>query len=223
MKIRDCILFILFAFFYSSAVFAEPMFNGQPFNGFYVGVQGGYGHADDEVSDNTGLGLTLDLGSDGGTYGFLGGWGTTLPSINPNLYVGIEGQYNFVDRDGEISLSAIPLALEWETNDMWNIGGRLGYLLSGNTMAFVRLAYASLDPEISGSGLLAGLPADVDNLNGIQVGVGVEHQLGHNFTLRGEYVYSNYGSADISISGIGDIAEVDVSSSEGRIALSYRF
>jgi len=60
----------LISFNYSSAVTAEPVFNGAPFNGFYAGVQGGYGHADDEVSDNAGPGLTLDLGSSGGTYGF---------------------------------------------------------------------------------------------------------------------------------------------------------
>jgi hypothetical protein len=33
--------------------------------------------------------------------------------VNPNLYVGIEGQYNVVDRDGELTVSVIPLSLEW--------------------------------------------------------------------------------------------------------------
>jgi outer membrane immunogenic protein len=106
---------------------------------------------------------------------------------------------------------------------MWNIGGRLGYLLSENTLAFVRVAYASLDADISGSGLLAGIPAKVDNLDGVQFGLGVEHHIGHNFTLRGEYVYSDYGSADISITGTGNVAEVDVTSGEGRVELSYSF
>ena len=222
MKIRKFMFFVLFGYSCQSVVMAESIFNGVPFSGFYVGVQGGYGHANNEVTDNAGLGLTLDLGSSGGMYGFLGGWGTTLPSINPNLYVGIEGQYNFMDRDGELSIGVIPASIEWETDDMWSIGGRLGYLLSGNTMTFVRVAYASLDSEISISpgGIAA---ADVDTLDGIQLGLGFEHHLGRNFTLRGEYVYSDYGSADINVSGIGDIAEVDVTSSEVHIGLSYSF
>ena len=203
---------------------AEGLFGGGPFKGFYVGGQGGYGTSDAEAQDVSGVipftGMTVDAGSDGWSYGVLGGWGTTL--TGSSVYLGIEGQYNWLDRSGEFSVPFIGFAVDWETNDMWSVGGRLGYLLGGNTMAFVRGAYASMDVDISVSGV-GPFPLDVDTLTGYELGFGVEHIVGQNFTLRGEFVYSDYGNADVDLEGFGTITEVDDTVTEGRISLSYSF
>ena len=223
MKITNLILSAICALSCSSVASADSIFHGKPFDGFYVGGQGGYGSSDAEAQDTTGLtGLSLDLGTNGWMYGVLGGWGTTLGQSS--FYVGIEGQYNWVDRNGEFNFPLIPFSVEWETDDEWNVGGRLGYLLGENTMVFARAAYTSLESDVtvSPSGLTN---VEVDTLTGFQLGLGVEHHIGSNFTLRGEYVFSDYGNADITIDAFSPdpVAEVDDVSSEGRISLSYSF
>ena len=87
------------------------------------------------------------------------------------------------------------------------IGGRGGFLVASNVLAYVKAGYtnarATLEDSVTGDNL------DHRNLDGVRGGVGLEYNGGSPFTVRLEYRYSNY--------------EDDLSRHQGVLGVGFRF
>lgn len=80
------------------------------------------------------------------------------------------------------------------------IGGRVGGVVGGNGLLYVKAGYTNARASFGGAGV---------TFDGIRAGAGVEWLIGRNFSIRGEYRYSNYDS--------------DLSRNQGVVGLGFRF
>jgi len=80
------------------------------------------------------------------------------------------------------------------------LGGRIGAVVGSNVLLYGKLGYANARATFAGVGV---------NFDGIRAGAGVEVLLGRNFSLRGEYRYTNY--------------EDGLSRNQGLVGLGFRF
>jgi len=105
----------------------------------------------------------------------------------------------------------------------FDVGMRAGYLLTPSTLGYVLGGYAwqkyKLDTNVGGIG------TDWDQ-GGYFVGAGVETAINANWTLKGEYRYTRFGTKDNAFSefGVPDGAvKLDTSRHTFEVAASYRF
>lgn len=84
------------------------------------------------------------------------------------------------------------------------IGGRVGAVVSPNVLLYAKAGYTNARVEVTSGGITDGANAD-----GIRGGGGVEFLIGRNFSIRGEYRYSNY--------------EAGLSRHQGVVGLGFRF
>jgi outer membrane immunogenic protein len=121
------------------------------------------------------------------------------------LAFGISGGYDF--RSGNTVFGIELEATESTTEDSGveagrelYAGARIGAVVSPNVLIYAKAGYTSARASVGGSGV---------NFDRFRAGAGVEVLLGSNFSIRGEYRYSNY--------------EADLSRNQGVIGLGFRF
>ena len=195
-----------------------------PYDGFYIGGQAGYASTNTKL--DRGDRPSPDLDANGGIVGVLAGWGT---QFNPNWYIGLEAQFNWMGGlEGDEHL--VGNEYGWEADSQWGISARLGYLVSPATMIYGRVGYvqASADMYVHIPGIDPALThyLDVDDSDGSEFAIGVEHDLGNNWTVRGEYTYTDYGNADVTATVAGDRFEFGHLESDAqsfRIGVSLNF
>lgn len=122
------------------------------------------------------------------------------------LAYGISGGYDF--RSGNAVFGIELEAAESTTGDAGveagrdlYAGGRIGAVVSPNVLIYAKAGYTNARASVTG---LGGV-----NFDGIRAGAGVEILVGKNFSIRGEYRYSNY--------------EDGLSRNQGLIGLGFRF
>jgi outer membrane immunogenic protein len=122
------------------------------------------------------------------------------------LAYGIAGGYDF--RSGNTVFGFEFEAAESTTGDLGveagrdlYAGGRVGVVVSPTVLVYAKAGYTNARASVTG---LGGA-----NFEGIRAGAGVEILLGSNFSIRGEYRYSNY--------------EADLSRNQGVVGLGFRF
>jgi outer membrane immunogenic protein len=73
------------------------------------------------------------------------------------------------------------------------VGGRIGIAVAPSTLIYGKLGYTSLRERVAyDGGTGGGSVRYVDQRDGFRVGAGIEHKLGANLYVKGEYRYSNY-------------------------------
>jgi outer membrane immunogenic protein len=100
--------------------------------------------------------------------------------------------------------AAIDLCIE-TGRDLY-VGGRGGFLVHRNVLAYAKAGYTNARAVLEDT---TGTHLDSRNLDGIRAGAGLEYNGGGNFTVRFEYRYSNY--------------ESDFSRHQGVLGLGLRF
>jgi outer membrane immunogenic protein len=167
-----------------SAFPAAAQTTGAPFTGLRIEGVAGY----DALKDGHGS-------SDGLVYG--GGVGYDV-QLN-NLVVGAEGELtgsttdtrtdNFVSQGDRFRVGM--------GRDVY-LGARVGFPLNPTTLAYAKGGYtnARIDTRYT-SGTTE--VRDHTDLDGFRLGAGLEHQMGANTYIKGEYRYSNYGRANGSV------------------------
>jgi outer membrane immunogenic protein len=122
------------------------------------------------------------------------------------LAYGIAGGYDF--RSGNAVFGIELEAAESTTGDAGveagrdlYAGGRIGAVVSPTVLIYAKAGYTNARASVTG---LGGV-----NFDGIRAGAGVEILVGKNFSIRGEYRYSNY--------------EDGLSRNQGVIGLGFRF
>lgn len=167
--------------------------------GFYIGAQAGWirGRDNVDVSSNYGYSDRFHLKPNGGLGGLYGGYNWEL---SKNWLVGIEGEFNWISADDEISTLDpsynYKIKYKWEAAVLARVGKVLDqtyfpYILGGLT--WQRIA-GSWPNTVNDSAWAA---EDKKTLHGWTLGAGLEMKLSKNLHVRLQYRYNHYHQADL--------------------------
>lgn len=192
-----------------------PPPGGFNWSGFYVGVGGGFGAVNHKFSVS-GVGSFNGIGGEGLFGELTVGYDHMLTD---RILLG-----GFIDTHvGNIgmSLDADPLINADLTNSYgFDAIARLGYVLNGNTLGYVLGGYTwehfKLDVSLP---FLGGSFDYNESRSGYVFGVGMETAIGHNWTIKTEYRYANYGNNSVA----GSALHIEPSTHTFHIAANYRF
>ena len=181
-------------------------------SGFYVSGGVGGGSITHELSVPAFGNINFDgLGGEG----FLGTVGIGYDKQRDNLIFGVFADFDFTSIESE--LSAFGASVDLPVDYVINVGLRIGFETTPDTMLFVSGGYSHLsmgDLEFGGATIFE--PGDFD---GFFIGGGMESRLSQNLFGRVEYRYSDYGGNDY----FGGILEIEPSTHVGRFTVSYKF
>ena len=202
--------------YYNKApVFAAPLYN---WTGFYIG--GHVGGAFSGSNDFNGAVLSSSSAR------FLGGIQAGLDwQFAQNWVLGTEGQYSWL---GKSNLTATFPGGYVYTNDQRGLGSvtaRVGYTW-GPGLLYVKGGYAYAD---NSEGLtLGGFPTAFlihgNHSNGWTVGTGLEYMVAPNWSVKGEYMYYDFGSSrfvtPVALAPFGNFRNDDHTL---KLGVNYRF
>lgn len=177
-------------------------------NGFNIGIQGGYGWYNQDVS---GGGATDTADFDGGLLGGFVGYNYDLGN---NWVVGLEADFEKSWADGSADLGGpdVEYGFDWQGS----VRGRVGY-------AFDRALIYGTAGWAYGSGYL-DIPAfssEKETFNGYTVGVGLDYAFTDMMFGRVEYRYTDFGNKDFSLGGASVNSDVDQHAI--RVGLGVKF
>ncbi len=233
----------------TGAVLAGILASGVPtaqaddWTGIYIGIGGGYGAAVQELSFSNGpefppppaFAASLDgLGADGGFFTL--GVGADY-QIDRQFLIGAFFDYDWMSMETELGLGVagvLSARAGLEVEDMWSVGGRLGYLLTPNTLLFLSAGYSRADVSdltLNVSGLGGGVVAAVGSFDGYFIGGGAELKITDAISLKAEYRYTDLDGETIRLfpgTGLAEIndfvrTELDPDIQTARLSLAYRF
>jgi outer membrane immunogenic protein len=212
------------------APFVEP---APTWDSIYVGVGGGVSATthesdlDGAVFDGTGVGLPIFPLFDGRSdIGDVSGFGTVQLGFDRqrgNWVFGLFADYDWMNMDTDIDGSTIDLSgtgvpgvglldasFSTEIDNMWSVGGRIGFLTSPNTLLYGLLAYTQADVTAIGDltlsdgagGTVASLTNETDlDVNGFTVGAGIETKLAEQVSVKFEYRYTDLDNGNLTGDG----------------------
>jgi outer membrane immunogenic protein len=228
---------------------ASPL-HADEWNGVYIGIGGGMGAANHDLSLEDGPdfpspplpGFAAELSGLGGDGGFFSlGVGLDY-QVNSRFVVGAFFDYDWADLDTSLDASinflgtTLGAGADIEVEDMWSIGGRLGYLVSPSTMLFVTAGYSQADvSDLTANASVLGSVtlASVGDFDGYFIGGGAEMKITKAISIKGEYRYTDLDSEVITLlpgtGAIGDFVnglvttKLDPDIQTARVSLNYRF
>ena len=171
-----------------AATFATPAFAQDAagnFSGGHVEIVGGVDHISADGDSETGFMYGI-----GGGFDFAAG----------NAVFGVEAEAALSTTNECDTVAALCL----ESGRDLYIGGRGGFLVASNVLAYAKAGYTNARAELEDA--VTGDTIDHRNLDGIRGGVGLEYNGGGAYTVRLEYRYSNYEdglSRNQGVLGIG--------------------
>jgi outer membrane immunogenic protein len=224
--------------------------NAGEWTGVYIGIGGGMGAANHDLSFENGPlipapAFAAELSGLGGDGGFFSLGAGVDYQVNSRFVVGGFFDYDWTNFDTSLDASlsiglgpgfGINAGADIEVEDMWSVGGRLGYLVSPSTMLFLSAGYTRADVSdltASVSSLGSATLASVGDFDGYFIGGGAEMKITKAISIKGEYRYTDLDSEVITLlPGTGFIGEVanglvttklDPDIQTARVSLNYRF
>jgi outer membrane immunogenic protein len=232
-------------------------------NGIWVGIGGGGAASAHEAEltgaefDGTPIGLPIfPLFDTGGDIGEVSGFGTVQLGFDRqrNRWVfGLFADYDWMSMDTEIvsrdidvsgpagpGFGSLEAGFSIEIDNMWSVGGRIGFLTSPNTMLYGLLAYTRADitaiSNVTLSDGAGGTAASLTNaadldMDGFTIGAGMESKLADNLSLKFEYRFTdldkgNLAGTPLAVPGVLGVsatnAEIDPDIHSVRAVLVYR-
>ncbi|KAF0130773.1 MAG: ropB2 [Xanthobacteraceae bacterium] len=192
-----------------SPALTEVVPPGVGWTGVYAGLHAGYGFANTSISIPGLFGFS-GLGANGW---LVGGKVGADYQVAQRWVAGILAEGNLQGIDTTVSAGGLTVARV--SGDLrWAIRGRLGFLLTPETLVYATAGWSQGRTTFSLTGLgSAGLLT-----SGWQIGGGIETRLSGNVFLHAEYVHTFTNS-------IGQFAPLVVRPTSGtvRVGLSYRF
>lgn len=206
-----CIAALLVLFSAPAAADRPALFT---WTGFYVGAGGGAGAMVNVQSESIpGFGTVLSEIFGAQTY-----FGTVTAGydyrVAPRVVVGALFDFELgriLFNNADLSILNLPP----ERARTWSFGGRVGYLVNPQTLLYVLGGFARSSMEFQ----------DIGNVkfSGRFVGGGVETQLTGNWSLRGEYRFTQFSEEAIFASCFCGDVYAEPSMHTGRVLLLYRF
>lgn len=223
---------------YEPAPVAAPI---EVFNwtGFYVGVHGGYGWGStQDVSNPNAYGQNMDGWFGGAQAGY-------NYQFSNNVVLGAEADVSFGDINAKSNGANQfdPYYTEDKINAFGTVRARLGYAVD-RFLPYVTggLAWANVDHSLGCSvasapggsngceNRLGGQAFDTSDSNtsfGWTVGAGVEYAVTNNWTVKGEYLYTDLGENTVSLVDPNYPAlserNFDTAFSTVKLGLNYKF
>ena len=194
-----------------------PTATGYNWNGFYVGVGGGIGAITHEIGISPLAGFEFNgIGGEGYFGELTVGYDMQLTE---RIVAGVFATYRAGNMATTLDIDAAPFFTfdaDVTLDHGYDVIGRVGYLVTPNTLAYVLGGYShqhfALDTSI-------GFDMDWD-ADGYVLGGGLEAVLAGNWTLKSEYRYGQY---DLGNFGLGSFLDVESSTHTFHTALAYRF
>lgn len=207
--------------------------------GLRIGAGGGYGHINHtlgvDLSSPVGGGNLFELSGITGEGGFFTVEAGYDHQFAGDFVGGIQFDYTGSSIATEIGVNIpnvggptpINAGYELEASDSFTVAGRLGYLVTPETLAYGLLGYTwtEMNGRLTGdaAGLLPNYSFDID---GITIGAGVETVITGNLTGKLEYRYTGYNAEEIFSFPINDLTNIglndDISVQTVRAVLSYK-
>ncbi|ARO14413.1 outer membrane protein [Ketogulonicigenium robustum] len=200
-------------------VVVQPAAAPTTWQGGYLGLNASYGDSSLDAVDpyasalsSAGLGKSI-AELDGGNYAVRGGF-----DWQSNSWIfGIGAEYNFGEYKGNLTdafATAAGINADVELNSVTTAFFRAGYTFNANTALYGLLGYTWATGEATVSGV-----TESEDFEGVTYGIGLEHKFSSNWSVYGEYAYTDLG--ELSDPTIGDLAEVDLG--QIKIGVNFRF
>jgi outer membrane immunogenic protein len=154
----------------------------QTFDGPYVGVQAGWNQDNIKGTDSNLGQLDLREKSDRFSGGGFVGYDKQITS---HVVIGVEAGLDFGADDAAVNgVSSI------DPNHSFDVGGRVGYVVGGINLLYVRGSYETMRARI-GNAVGTIVETGHDNFDGWGIGGGVEREVAPHVSARLEYRYSD--------------------------------
>jgi outer membrane immunogenic protein len=181
--------------------------------GFYVGGNVGYGWGKQDVSlAGAGVGSPS-------VNGFLGGGQVGYNwQVNQIVY-GVEADLQASGQSGSSGLGATAYTdkLDW----FGTVRGRVGYAFD-RWLPYVTGGWAYGHGSISGAA--AGAPFSASSsYSGWTAGAGLEYALLNNWSVKGEWLYVDFGNGPSAVTGAGTIGGNHLTDNIFRLGVNYKF
>ena len=143
----------------------------------------------------------------------------------PNWVLGTEGQYSWL---GKSNLTATFPGGYVYTNDQRGLGSitaRIGYTW-GLGLVYVKGGYAYSDnnERVTLGGAPIAFLLDGNHSNGYTVGAGVEYMVAPNWSVKGEYMYYDFGSTRfVSPAALAPFGSFHTDDHTLKAGINYRF
>jgi outer membrane immunogenic protein len=200
---------------YTKAPALAPIYN---WTGFYVG-----GHIGGSIHS----GLSSPGVGDSSEGRFLGGAQIGADyQFAPNLVVGIQGQYSWLDNSGNaVSFPGTDFIYTNSVRALGSVTGRFGYSF-GPGLLYAKGGYAYSDNRDSVT--LLGAPVavafDHGHRDGFTVGAGLEYMFTQNWAGFAEYQYYDFGhSAFVAPAPLAAFGDFNNNEHTVKVGLNYRF
>ncbi|WP_273690283.1 outer membrane protein [Ketogulonicigenium vulgare] len=180
--------------------------------GGYVGANVNYGSSEfDATLSIEGLGSeTVTLAEpDGVNYAVRGGYDWQLN----NWILGLGAEYNF----GEYSDTILGGGADLNVTDVATVYFKAGYAFSDATAVYGLIGHTWATGEIE----VAGETFEED-LKDWTIGLGVEHRFNRNWSVYGEYAYTDFGTF-FSETEFDETLDIDADLGQFKIGVNYRF
>lgn len=163
---------------------------GYDWSGIYIGIQGGYGFGKSDIDDD--VSFATDFNIDGA---FAGGLLGVQWQLDPVL-IGLEGEWNWSDIDGDDSLIAgftsVDTDVKWFGSADLKLGLPMDHFLF---YAIGGLAFGRLETGQDVPPLGAGFDDDQTDI-GWTAGAGIDFAATDNFIIGARYKYFDFGDED---------------------------
>jgi len=195
--------------------YMAPIYN---WTGFYIG--GHVGGAFSSDSNFTGLAT-----GNNGNGRFLGGVQVGADwQFAPNWVLGAQGQYSWVG--GHVG-AAFPGGFAYNNNQrgLGSVTGRVGYTW-GPGLVYVKGGYAYSDnsERVTLGGVPTAFLLDGNHSNGYTVGTGLEYMVAPNWSVKGEYMYYNFGSTRfVTPAALAPFGSFHTDDHTLKLGVNYRF
>jgi outer membrane immunogenic protein len=131
--------------------------------------------------------------------GFLGGVNAGFNfQVSPVFVLGLYVEQDFADLSASGSSAIGPFSVTNATNYLGAAGGRAGYLIDPSSLLYVKggFAWVGAKPDFAAIGTAKEIS---DTSFGWQIGGGLEHRLGQNWSVKIEYDHTQAGDRQIDI------------------------
>jgi outer membrane immunogenic protein len=169
--------------------------------GFYVGINGGGGWAENSFDFNPAFNSRPSGGVFGGHAGYNWQYGLVV--------AGMEADFDGAD------IKQTVLSLEQKTNELASARARLGYIFVPNLLAYGTAGAGWGHTTLN----VTGVTTDAINQFGWTAGVGLEYKLVNQVLLRAEYLHYDFGKTSVPVFGDNLTETVNVV----RGGVSYKF
>lgn len=160
----------------------------ETYDGPYVGVTAGWERR--EIADHIDTRpITAEVSRDALV---LGGYAGYNFKVTDRIVIGAEAAFS-ATVDDRIRAASAGKSLTIDPRYSFDLSARAGYLVTDQTLVYVRSGYANNRVRTTLDGLTGPVIAS-DNLGGWQLGGGVEYAITDRISARAEYRYSDFGT-----------------------------